>query len=357
MSIKQNPQNLSRTAKANVEPVRQRTQYSWADQPLGMVPDAFLAKRLGVGKTTVLRARNQLGIAPFDPSRSKKGIDWDTQPLGKMPDSEIALSLGVATSVVLNARKCRGIRHFGLPSLDADWDNLPLGEVTDEALARLLGTTQATVTRQRNKRGILPSKATYITQEGEGANYPEALIDLYWHEKSIPHRFQPKIGPYRPDWLIYGDTLVEYAGFSASNRWGEAYKVRLEHKRLYLVAAGWKVQVIWPVDLGKYDLGLLPEVSGDSIPGGINWSKEPLGLLSDTDLAAQLGVTQSTVTRRRNLLGIPAFKPAKRDWSRLPLGLEPDPALAQRLGVSKETVRRARIERGITSFKETCRAT
>ena len=251
-------------AKANVEPVRQRTQYSWEDYPLGQVPDHEVAANLGCRRQTVIAARQRRGIPAFDLSRSNKGIDWDAQPLGKMPDSEIALVLGVATPVVLNARKCRGIHHFGLPSLDADWANLPLGDVTDEALARLLGTTQATVTRQRNKRGILPSKATYITQEGEGANYPEALIDLYWHEKGISHQFQPKVGPYRPDWIINGDTLVEYAGFSASNRWGEAYKVRLAQKLLYLTTAGWKVQVIWPADLGLYDLGLMPVVKKEA---------------------------------------------------------------------------------------------
>jgi len=255
---------MDKQAKAAVVPVRQRTQYSWDNQPLGQMPDAVLARRLGCRRLTVLHARQRWAIPAFDQARVNKNIDWNAQPLGKMPDSEIALSLGVATPVVLNARKCRGIHHFGLPSLDADWTNLPLGAVTDEALARLLGTTQATVTRQRNKRGILPSKATYITQEGEGANYPEALIDLYWHEKGIPHQFQPKVGPYRPDWLINGDTLVEYAGFSTSNRWGEAYKVRLAQKLQYLITAGWRVQVIWPADLGRYDLGLLPSVKKEA---------------------------------------------------------------------------------------------
>lgn len=39
----------------------------------------------------------------------RRGIDWDKQPLGKVPDRALARRLGVAKSVVFKARERRGI--------------------------------------------------------------------------------------------------------------------------------------------------------------------------------------------------------------------------------------------------------
>ena len=58
--------------------------------------------------------------------------------------------------------------------------------------------------------GQVPSKATYITQESKGANYPEALIDLYWHEKGIPHQFQPKESSWDSGFQACGAGLVRH---------------------------------------------------------------------------------------------------------------------------------------------------
>ena len=51
-----------------------------------------------------------------------------------------------------------------------------------------------------------------------------------------------------------------------------------------------------------------------SRPGhrGINWDEQPLGQVSDTELAARLGVSQQTVTKVRRRRGIPKAKPQAR---------------------------------------------
>ena len=65
----------AKQAAAAVDPVRQRTQYSCPDQPLGQMPDAVLAKLLGVGEITVLRARKRLGVNNQTVRRARIGFD------------------------------------------------------------------------------------------------------------------------------------------------------------------------------------------------------------------------------------------------------------------------------------------
>lgn len=224
----------------------------WDAQPLGLVSDAEIAKRIGCLRTTVAGVRFSKGLPPQDPSRRVKGIDWDSIGLGKRPDAHIARDMGVATPVVRNARCLRGISHFGLPTLDTDWAALPLGLEIDSAIAKLIGTTQQTVSRHRTLLGIPPCKARYLTSEGEPVNYPEALIDLYWHEQGVPHQAQVKIGRYIADWVIHDSIVVEYAGLSSSPTWGSQYCARLDKKISFYEELGWTVQVIWPKDLKNF---------------------------------------------------------------------------------------------------------
>lgn len=322
----------------------------WETLPLGRVSDSEIAIMASVSTDMVCEARKRLGIPAFDQTKSPKGIDWDNAPLGKKSDAEIAREYGVATPVVLNARRSRKIPRFGLPSRDVDWSALPLGEETDSAIAARIGTTSPTVSRNRLRLGIRPFKHTYITSESEGANYPEALIDLYWHEQNVPHRFQVRVGRYIADWVIREDTIVEYAGFAASTHWGVKYKERLERKVSSYQSAGWKVLIIWPEDLKNYHPAGVPTVSRDHISGSINWSQQPFGLKSDTEIARDLGSDQGTVSRWRRKLGHPTIY--HTDWSLIPLGKEPDHVIAFRLGISRAKVQRARKILNITSFRD-----
>lgn len=81
---------------------------NWDRHPLGRVPDAVLARRLGVGRSAVQGARSVRGIPPVGKS-ARRGINWDVQPLGICTDREIADALGVSPRLVAKVRTHRGI--------------------------------------------------------------------------------------------------------------------------------------------------------------------------------------------------------------------------------------------------------
>ena len=340
---------MNREAAANVTPVRQRTQYDWANLPLGVIPDHILAAQLGCQRQTVLKARHRLGISPHSSRCRNKQINWDDVDLGCRSDIEIATELGVATSVVCNARNRRNVEPFTSRVCLVDWDTAPLGEYPDRVVAEELGISEPTVSRHRNAKGITPHRCTFLTPEGEGTHsYDEALIDLYWHEHGTNHQFQVRIGKYVVDWVVDG-IVVEYAGFINSPRFGQAYKDKLDRKIQYYKAIGKEVLIIYPDDLGQYTPEGRPLSTRDIVSGGVNWSQQPLGKMSDTDLARKLEVTQGTVSYQRRRLGIPVFSTV--DWDSVPLGKATDKELATRLGVHKNTVRNARVRKGIPSFR------
>lgn len=97
----------------------------------------------------------------------------------------------------------------------------------------------------------------------------------------------------------------------------------------------------------------------------INWAEQPLGKTTDAALAATLGVTTARVTHARRRLGIPGLrvvKDAERlagpargdiDWSKQPLGKMSDLDIAKAIGTHRARVRWARVYRGIPLFVET----
>jgi hypothetical protein len=94
----------------------------WDCHPLGRVPDAELAKQLGVTISAVQAARRTRGITVYKHNGRKKyrnhRIKWDDQPLGELPDRELADQLGVEASEVGCARYKRGIPVFGSPDAE-----------------------------------------------------------------------------------------------------------------------------------------------------------------------------------------------------------------------------------------------
>jgi hypothetical protein len=85
----------------------------------------------------------------------------------------------------------------------------------------------------------------------------------------------------------------------------------------------------------------------------VNWDAQPLGILSDSQIARNLGLAKVTVWRERNMRGVP---PAQRnrapgiDWDRQPLGRVSDRQLSRMLGVTMQTVSRVRKKRQIPPF-------
>jgi hypothetical protein len=93
----------------------------------------------------------------------------------------------------------------------------------------------------------------------------------------------------------------------------------------------------------------------------IDWTAQPLGQITDAALAARLGVRTSVVAQARRSLGIlghrdrPVALSATRgaggiDWSVQPLGQMSDRDLAQRLGIKTSWVALVRRWRGIPVF-------
>lgn len=83
---------------------------------------------------------------------------------------------------------------------------------------------------------------------------------------------------------------------------------------------------------------------------GIDWDAQPLGEVSDSELARRHGVTQSVVTHARNRRHIPPYEPPDR-WADVPLGEMLDKDLAELLGVNVKTLTGARQRRGIKAYR------
>lgn len=89
----------------------------------------------------------------------------------------------------------------------------------------------------------------------------------------------------------------------------------------------------------------------------INWDSQPLGVVSDHEIARQLDAPLSTVRYARVVRNIHAYTKSLNkgtNWDSKPLGEMSDSELSRQLGVSKETVRRARVRRSIHVHREPC---
>jgi hypothetical protein len=83
-------------------------------------------------------------------------------------------------------------------------------------------------------------------------------------------------------------------------------------------------------------------------PKNINWDEQPLGEMSDRDLAKKIGVHPSLVSRIRKKRNIQVY--ARINWDKQPLGLITDSELGEKLGVTRQQVCWARRRRNIEYF-------
>lgn len=89
----------------------------------------------------------------------------------------------------------------------------------------------------------------------------------------------------------------------------------------------------------------------------IDYDAQPLGVLSDNEIARRLGVANGTVSRARVVRNIhPSTKCLRKgiNWDEQPLGEMLDSELSRQLGVLKATVSRARFRRNIPAYREPC---
>jgi hypothetical protein len=130
---------------------------------LGRIPDAQLARKLGIRLDAVQRERRRQEIEPFRPRRPD--IEWTSkmiQLLGTDIDSSVAESLGLPMYCVRHKRQRKGIPPYGDPPEQQHahsfiWAKNKialLGSDSDRKVATRLGTNLAVVGRQRTLLGI-----------------------------------------------------------------------------------------------------------------------------------------------------------------------------------------------------------
>lgn len=82
----------------------------------------------------------------------------------------------------------------------------------------------------------------------------------------------------------------------------------------------------------------------------IDWDNQPIGEVTDAELARRLGVTREAVYDARTRRAISAVPRSSVDWDQVRFGEEPDGRLARALGVSRQAVRQQRLKRGIPPY-------
>lgn len=216
----------------------------WDQQPLGLVSDSELARQLGVSSAAVYKARTKRKLPPYRETLAERWVDHG---LGVVPDLVLAEKVGKSRRTVSRVRGGLGLHG---PST-VEWDREPLGEVPDVILARMHNVDPSVVGIARRRRGIPRGDLEWTTTEGEPATYPEACIDLWFHERGIPHTFQVRVGPFIADWQI-GNMVVEYAGFGG-HHWFEAeYQERLNRKKLFYERLGLEVRIIRSAEVKQF---------------------------------------------------------------------------------------------------------
>jgi hypothetical protein len=148
------------------------TEINWNDQPLGELPDAALAARLGTNPSRVATARRGLGVPGYRtagpaPTRPAVGpIDWSKQPLGELPDAALATLLGVSRTRVYDARRKRGI-----PLFVANEDSLASAGLERDArwYSHATAAESCRYCVEAVKRGSLRARARIVRWTDQGA--------------------------------------------------------------------------------------------------------------------------------------------------------------------------------------------
>ena len=80
---------------------------------LGKKPDTIVAEKTGRGRRHIRAKRESLGIPPFQLHTTIRWTLKTTKKLGSMPDAELAKELGVASGTVALHRRRLGIPAYG----------------------------------------------------------------------------------------------------------------------------------------------------------------------------------------------------------------------------------------------------
>jgi len=147
----------------NPEPPKYGKRHVWTRRHinmLGKIPDAALARKIGLDVGTVLKKRHKLGIPA---SRPAKTINWTPAiiaTLGKIPDSEVARINGMNILSVHKKRAALGIKCYARKSKSWHYwtkkEIALLGKMPDGEVALRTGIHKASVAWKRCKLEIPP---------------------------------------------------------------------------------------------------------------------------------------------------------------------------------------------------------
>jgi len=138
-----------------------KTKHEWQPEELsqlGEIPDAELARRIGIRTAVVSRKRSSMGI---DPSSLSKRLKWTRKNLamlGKRSDREVASIMNASSGRVAAKRLSLGIECYATSSKSwhtwTDKEIAMLGQDYDPGVARKIGISVSCVTNKRRQLGI-----------------------------------------------------------------------------------------------------------------------------------------------------------------------------------------------------------
>jgi hypothetical protein len=324
--------------RRGIPPARpRRPPIEWTEDMLALLgtdSDAAVARELGVHKESVGYKRHQLGIPAFHPPRHDNCRKFSWQPedlalLGKVSDGELARTLGLATASVNRKRQQLGIPPFQPAPRPIEWTSgmiERLGRASDARVAKELGISIDSVKGKRQALGI---PATLENLPVERSEEVAALLRL-------------------PDTEVSHRTGLD---------WSTIQRLRGElGVREKLLSPPGALPVPDPETSGPTARERAPGSMGPAGPepawrAQYRWRPEEIALLGsapDEEIAAWLGRTVNAVRTRRQMLRIlhrpnQAWQPHEIEL----LGTAPDVQIATRLGRSEWSVNSKRRKLGI----------
>lgn len=265
--------------------------------------------------------------------------------IGKMPDDVLALRAGVRACTIQRARCDLGLKAYSGPRCTPrGYFNWPVQDWTDSIhlVARRLWCTVYRATAGRREIGVEQSRwdAAQLGEQPDGIVAARLGLD----EKAVA-RYRRSCG-------------LDAAPQRSSRRSIRVF-IEWDSQPLGELTDDDLARRLWvprqSVRNARAARGIKAKYVRKGSPRcNVDWSVQPLGEVTDGEVARRLGVNIGTVAHHRRRLGIAPFIVRRVldeiDWDAQPLGREPDTVIAERLGVCAPSVAKARGERGVSAW-------
>ncbi len=159
----------------------------WDDQPLGIAPDAVIARAMGVSRERVRQVRSARGIPRYQ--RMSERIRWDDVGLGTRSDAAIASGLGVSAKIVQETRVKKAIPRFnscGLREARLRLDDVGVWEMHNggssiNAIAEMADVSPPRIRKELARLGLHRSIAEEF--ETDAGCDPKRVAAIQHHRK------------------------------------------------------------------------------------------------------------------------------------------------------------------------------